>query len=100
MAGNRKPAEAKPEDFVKHEDGHAIITLSRAMNVGGAPVVALKMREPLLRDQMVMQDQKGTDLEREVFLFANLCEVTPDQLKALPVRDYNRLVAAYVGFPS
>ncbi|SAL03088.1 hypothetical protein AWB77_06703 [Caballeronia fortuita] len=100
MAGSRKNTEQKPEDFVQHHDGHASITLSRPMNVGGAPVTALKMREPLLRDQVAMQEQKGTDLEREIFLFANLCEITPDQLKALPVRDYNRIVAAYVGFPS
>jgi len=100
MAGSRKTPEVKPEDFVKHEDGHAVITLSRAINVGGAPVVALRMREPLVRDQLAMNATNGTDLEREISLFANLCEVTPDQLKALPVRDYNRLVAAYVGFPS
>jgi hypothetical protein len=99
MAGSRKPVETTPEDFVKHEDGHAIITLSREMNVGGAPVSALMMREPDVRDQLIADAAKGSDLEKEIVLFANLCQITPDQVKALRVRDYKRLVAAYAGFP-
>lgn len=95
MAGTRKKEN---EDFVQHCDGHAIIKLSRPLKIAAVPVEALKMREPTVRDQLIADASTGSDLEKEVAYFANLLEITPDQVKSLPVRDYRRLVHAYAGF--
>lgn len=98
MAGTKKKEELQQEDFVTHGDGFAVVKLSRSMNVGGVPVESLKMREPTVRDQLAVDSAKGSDLEKEIGFFANLCEITPEQVKALTVRDYRRLVVAFTGF--
>lgn len=87
-----------PEDFVEYGDGYANIELSRGIDVGGVNVKKLRMREPTVRDQTALDKMKGSDLENEIATFANLCEMDEKQILALPVRDYRRLTAAYMGF--
>jgi hypothetical protein len=41
---------------------------------------------------------KGSDIEREITIFANLCEMDEKQMQTLSVRDYRRVSAAYSGF--
>lgn len=92
----------KLPDYLKlADDGSYIdITLSRPIDVDGAKVTTLRMREPLVADQEVAMDSAGSDAAREIMLFANLCEVSPDQIRKLPVKSHQRMQEAYRNFTS
>jgi hypothetical protein len=60
----------------------------------------LTMRRVKVRDSLAAQKIKGSDAEQEIFLFANLCEVTIKQIEALDMADYKQLQEAYSGFLS
>lgn len=88
----------KNPEWLKEGDGFTDIKLSRPLDVAGSKVSSLRMREPLVRDQSVMSKMEGDNSEKEITLFANLCEVLPGDLEAMPVRDYSRLQTAYLAF--
>jgi hypothetical protein len=98
MATRKQEEKKTPENFVEYGEGFADIELSRPMDVGGVKVSKLRMREPIVRDQVVYEKMKGSDLDKEIATYANLCEVDEKQIQALPQRDYLRLSAAYAGF--
>lgn len=79
-------------------EGHADITLSRPAKIDGADTTALRMREPNVQDQISSTEGMGSDSVKEIGMFANLCEVSPDDLRQLPLRDYKRLQTAFLGF--
>lgn len=83
-------------DAVVHS-GAVDIDLSRPIEIDGASVSALRMREPTVGDQLAVQDIRG-DAMQELTLFANLCEITPNDVKRLSMRDYRKLQAAWRGF--
>lgn len=91
---------AKLPDYLKfnHETGHCDITLSRPLNIAGANVTVLRMREPTVADQEIASELNGSDAAREIQTFANLCEQAPDDIRRLPLKDYKRLQDAYVNF--
>lgn len=91
-------SKRSPADFVKEGNGYADITLSRAIKLNGAEVAVLRMREPTVRDVETFQDAKGNEATREIVSFANLCEITPDEVRSLPMRDYARVQAAFALF--
>jgi hypothetical protein len=88
MAKKVEPADA----------GYVDIELSRPIEIDGAQVTALRMREPTVADQLILEDMKGSDAAKEVALVANLCEVTPDDIKRLTLRDYRKVQKAFSGF--
>lgn len=90
----------KSPDYLKlnEQTGHIDITLARPLNVDGANVKVLRMREPTVADQEVAVDAAGSDASREIAMFANLCEVSPDQIRKMALRDYKRLQEAFVNF--
>ncbi len=85
-----------PDFITENPDGTATIALTRPHQLGGATTDKVTMREPTVGDQLAAS--KGTPAQNEVALFANLCEVAPDEIKALPLRDYRRLQDAYMLF--
>jgi hypothetical protein len=97
MTDKSKP-KPSPKDFVSYGDGHADVALSRGLDLAGAKVMALRMREPNVADQLVLDKMKGSDAENEIALLANLCALAPDDIKQLPLRDYRRVQAAFLGF--
>lgn len=86
-----------PEYLKQNEDGSVDVQLRRVINVNGARVSAMRMREPSVEDQLVMQAVKGSDEVQELTFFANLCEVTLQDIKSLKLHDYKRLQRA-LGF--
>lgn len=82
----------------KNIQGFADIELSRPVEMSGAVVTTLRMREPTVGDQLVITRAGGTPADQEMLLFANLCEVSPDDLKRLPMKDYRRVQRAYTSF--
>lgn len=77
---------------------HADIKLSSPMTIAGAEVKALRMREPTVADQLASEEVKGSDAAREIAMFANLCEVSPDEIKQLTLKDYRAVQKAFAGF--
>lgn len=86
-----------PLDFVTYNEGdaHADITLSRPAEMSGAKVGTIRMREPSSGDLENFQIAPGHEATRELNTFANLCEQSPADIRKLPLRDYQRLQAAY-----
>lgn len=88
MAKKVEPADA----------GYVDIELSRPIEIDGVQVTALRMREPTVADQLLLDEMKGSDATKEVTLVANLCEVTQDDIKRLTLRDYRKVQKAFSGF--
>lgn len=89
---------SKANEFLKAGDGYVDVTLSRPADIGGVKSATLRMREPTVADQEAASVMSGTDASREIAVFANLCSIAPDDIRKMPVRDYNRLQKAYMGF--
>lgn len=86
-------------EFVKYEDdGSATITLAGKVEMDGVKITTISMREPTVRDQLAGEKAKGGDAEKEISIFASLCEQTPAFIESLSLRNYKRVQAAYVGF--
>lgn len=81
------------KDYIQEEAGKNQITLSRAY--GG--IGEISMREPTVQDLLSAELQaKGkSDAEQEITMFANLCEITPDFIKSLGLKDYKRIQESY-----
>ena len=76
------------------------VELKYPIKVDGTEVRSLSMRRPKVRDQLAAAKigKDKTDEEKEVRMFADLCEVTPENVGDLDVEDYRQLVEAYKGF--
>lgn len=89
---------AKNPEWLTIGAGYADVALSRPLSVSGAQVQVLRLREPTVRDQEAASEASGSDASREIQTFANLCEIAPDEIRSLSLRDYKRLQTAFVGF--
>ena len=85
----------------QHEE-ITVIPLRAPVKEGGSTVHELRMREPAVGDTLAVEKtmRGGTDGEREVRLFANLCEVPPGVIEKLKMYDYKRVQDAYRDFLS
>jgi len=88
MAKNTTPAAA----------GFVDVELTRPLVIDGAQVKALRMREPTVGDQLATEELKGGESAKEIAMFANLCEISPDDIKRLTLKDYKKVQAAFLGF--
>lgn len=61
---------------------------------------SVTMRRPKVRDMLASDKAKGSDAEKEIALFANLCELAPVDIESLDMVDYQALQKAYQGFLS
>lgn len=88
-----------PDYLAYGDSGDCLIELSKPLALSsGADVAHLTMREPTVEDQIVHDELRGSDAVREVTMFANLCEVAPDDVRKLTLKNYRRLQEAYQGF--
>lgn len=76
------------------------ISLNFPVSVGNEVVSELTMRRPKVRDQIAANHQTKDAAEQEITLFANLCEVTPDTIREMDMKDYRELQRVYSGFLS
>ena len=75
----------------------AVIELHYEYEMDGAPVTRLTMRPPRARDLRDAQ-RVASGHELELRLFSNLCEVAPESILDLHVRDYHAIQEVYRGF--
>jgi chorismate mutase len=76
------------------------IKLDYPVTAGSTQISELNIRRPKVRDQIAAAKAKGGDAEREVAMFANLCEVEPTVIEAMDMADYFKLQEAYKNFLS
>ncbi len=76
------------------------IELTHAINIDGTKVSVLNLRRPKVRDMLSVEKSIDNDAEKEIQLFANLCEISPDNLLDLDMSDYAKLQKVYQDFLS
>jgi len=76
------------------------ITLQYPVTVNGAETTGLSMRRPKVRDMLIGEKKGKSDAEKEIHIFANLCEVSPDVIQELDMVDYGTLQKEYQDFLS
>jgi len=76
----------------------ATMKLKHPIQVDGREVGELTLRRPKVRDMIVADKAGGTDAEKEVRVFSNLCEVPPSAIEEMDLADYGALQEAYKSF--
>ncbi len=76
------------------------VALTAPISVDGAMLSELTVRRPKVRDMLAMENMTKNDAEKEIHLFANLCEVSPESLYELDMSDYGKLQKVYQDFLS
>jgi hypothetical protein len=76
------------------------ITLHHPVTVDGQQIKTLTLRRPKVKDQLAADKGAGGNADKEVRLFANLCEVAPKVIEELDLADYRQIQEAYSGFLS
>ncbi|ECG8590749.1 phage tail assembly protein [Salmonella enterica subsp. salamae] len=75
-----------------------VITLSRPFAIDGKEVTEIIMREPTVRDRIMLNKGQGDAVEKELNMIAGLCGLTSTDLYSLPGYDYDQLTAAFERF--
>jgi hypothetical protein len=76
------------------------IDLKYPVEVGNDRIESMTMRGPKVRDLLASEKAARSDSEREVHLFACLCEVTPEIIENMAVGDYLVMQGKYKSFLS
>lgn len=78
----------------------ATIELKYPIKDSGVELRHLSMRRPKVRDFLAAERMNGSNGEKEIRTFANLCELSPEAIEDLDMADYKKLQDAYQGFLS
>ena len=76
------------------------IKLQYPLHVDGLVIEKITMRRPLVRDRLVAEKTNGSEVEKEIRLIANLCEMAPQHIELLDLADYVKLQECLAGFLS
>ncbi len=75
------------------------IELNYPVEATGETFTNLTMRRSKIKDRLLVAKMKNvSDEEKEIRLFANLCEVEPKVIEELDESDYSNLQKVYLGF--
>ena len=75
------------------------IKLNYPIESDGANITDFNMRRSKVKDRLIVAKMKNSsDEEKEIRLFANLCEVAPNIIEELDESDYANLQKAYMDF--
>jgi hypothetical protein len=76
------------------------IELDFPIKIEGVECRRLTLRRPKVGDILAAEEgsKGGGDKETEILTFANLCMVTPVEIRDLDLGDYKRLQKAFSGF--
>ena len=74
------------------------VTLEYPVTHQGVEYTELSMRRAKARDSRDAQRGGGTAADFEIRLIANLCEVAPEVVEELDMKDYRKLTTTYEGF--
>jgi len=75
------------------------IKLQFPVVIDGTEYAELTMRRSKVKDRLAVANMKDKgDEEKEILLFANLCEVAPEVIRELDEADYPNVQKAYMSF--
>lgn len=90
------PELKKIPTWLKLSAESATITLSKPSQINGVTVDTLIIRSPTVREVRAADRASDNDDEqRELMLFAGLCDAGQQDLEGLKLVDYHRLQAGY-----
>lgn len=105
----KRPASEAPKksgkdlpDWLEETEGGARITLNVPLKIGGVKTGVLEMRRPKLRDRREADKmfKENEAEEKELHLFSNLTDMTPDEMDEIDLDDYVRMQFAFQNFLS
>lgn len=73
------------------------IDLSKTYSLDNQERNHLEMREPTVRDNLMVRNVRNED-EREIQLLANLCNISTNAIEELTLADYSRVTKAFLDF--
>jgi hypothetical protein len=76
----------------------AKIELNFPITIAGVETGHLIMRRPKLRDDLAASKAGGSEEDQSIFLVANLCEITQEELLELDASDWTQVQEAVAGF--
>lgn len=92
-------AKAKTPDYLVIGEGYVDITLfGEGVDIGGTKVKKLRMREPIVDDQLAVEESSDSEAMKSIKRFANLCEIAPADIRKMTMRNYERLRLADATF--
>jgi len=75
------------------------IVLEYPFKDNGAEVTEVNMRRAKVKDMRIAEEKsKSSGGNYESILFANLCELSPDAMDLIDIKDYGKLQARYQSF--
>ena len=75
------------------------ITLDFPIKVDGVEISTISIRRPKVNDILVAEkSSNGSSTDSEIQTFANLCQLTPADIRELDFGDYKKLQQAFTGF--
>lgn len=77
---------------------HVDIKLKHGITIAGAKVQSIRMRAPTVADTLAADKMGGSSAEKELAIFANLCELAPQDLQGMLLSDYKLLQEAWASF--
>jgi hypothetical protein len=75
-----------------------MINLNYPVTHNGQTYESLTLRRSKIKDRLAVSKMTCSDEEKEIRLFANLCEVPPEVLMELDESDYKKLQTEYMSF--
>lgn len=82
------------------EKNAVALSLRFPIMANNSEITHLHVRRPKVRDMIAMDKAQTSDAEKELTLFANLCEIEPQSLHELDMSDYAQLQTIYQSFLS
>ena len=79
------------KDYLKEGEGFVDVTLVTPIDVDGEKRNTMRIREPLVKDSETASKGNQDPATAEILLFAHLCEVAPEVIRALTLRNYKRM---------
>jgi hypothetical protein len=96
VAGPKPEAPELPW-YLKPADGSVSIDfMDIPAKIDGGSVLEIVMREPRVQDQLSVEGKSA--MRAEVAVFANLCDLPPEAIAGLSLKQYGRLQEAYASF--
>lgn len=90
--------EQKTDLGVDRYSREVIVALEWPVEVHGEKHQSLTMRKSKVKDRMAVEKRFKDPVDKEINLYANLCDVPLDVIMELDETDYHRLQAAYSSF--